>query len=125
MLLLLVFLAGGVWGTAVCLRRQVEQHQVEVLQHRLAEGRQLRLHQTREKARKGRRHDGNEAAQRKALDEISRNHHAVSTGLFKITVTGWISDTVPFIHQMPQNVSDPHVQIKCLYSYTIQSNVYS
>lgn len=53
MLLLFVFLAGGVWGTTVCLWRQVEQHQVEVLQHRLAEGRQLRLHQTREKPRRG------------------------------------------------------------------------
>lgn len=37
MLLFLLFLAGGVVSTTMRLRRQVKQHQIEVLQHRLAE----------------------------------------------------------------------------------------
>lgn len=35
--LLLLFLAGGVVSAAMCRRWQVKQHQVEILQHRLAE----------------------------------------------------------------------------------------
>lgn len=45
-LLLLLLLTGGVVSDAVCRWRQVEQHQVEVLKHRLTERSQLRLHQT-------------------------------------------------------------------------------
>lgn len=54
-LLLLLLLAGGVVSTALCRWRQVEQHQVEVLQHWLAEWRQLCLQKTtyRESERMG------------------------------------------------------------------------
>lgn len=44
--LLLFFLARAVASSSVCWRWKIKEHKVEVLQHRLAERRQLSLHQT-------------------------------------------------------------------------------